>query len=100
MTFIGNNGVEVKEEIRDTKTYYVCSDGVEFLFVPDGKVNFIGSDGTELTYNEDKSRLISNNGNDAVIKRDGQIITVEFLDGAVFSNSEKTLEEGVVNEKV
>ena len=86
MTFIGNNGVEVKEEMRDTKTYYVCSDGVEFLFVPDSKVNFVGNDGTELAYNEDKSMLISNNGNDAVIKRELGVVIIEFLDGTVFSN--------------
>lgn len=85
MTFVGNNGVEIRKEVRNAKIYYVCSDGVEFLFLSDGKVNFIGNDGTELKYNNSRDKLISNNGNDAVIKEKNGIISIEFLDGTVFS---------------
>ena len=83
MTFVGNHGVCVTEIQKDGKTYYVCTDGVEFLY-DENSGTLLGNDGTEYTIDSKTQKLICNNGNNAyIVNLDGKRV-IEFDDGKVY----------------
>ena len=83
MILIGNNGIEIREENREGEVFYICNNGAEFSFTPDKNPNIIGNNGIELFYDEDNNKVISNNGNDAIVKTSGNIINIVFLNGVI-----------------